>query len=268
MRAATFVILLALAVPVLSACGPGGSSDDGKVEHEAEPPPQSRFGAPVGSFAGERPKALILLIHGGGWEGENPQAFEQEAALAPIFQKRGFATLTFDYRAGEQGLADAERFYRQARRKVGPDVPVCAYGASAGGHVALMLAARNPDLACAVSLAGPTDLPALDDEPGGQDSYDLAVQAFGRDALKRLSPVEHAKAIKARLMLVAAQNDPLVPVAQARAMAKAKPGTQVIVLPAGDEGGPFIHSKVDSRAATQALVRELGFLAAARTHGG
>src|SRR4051812_1973223 len=97
-RAAAF-LLVVLAAGLLSACGSGATSDDGKVEHEPEPPPQSTFGGPTASFAGAKPKAVILLIHGGGWEGENPEAFQQEAALAPIFQKRGFATLTFDYRA-------------------------------------------------------------------------------------------------------------------------------------------------------------------------
>ena len=48
-------------------------------------------------------------------------------------------------------------------------------GVSAGGHIALMLAVRNPDVACVMSLAGPTDLPALRTESNGLAAYQLAV---------------------------------------------------------------------------------------------
>ena len=49
-------------------------------------------------------------------------------------------------RAREEGYRDVEKAYRSARKE-NPGVPVCAVGESSGGHLALMLAARE-DLAC------------------------------------------------------------------------------------------------------------------------
>ncbi len=108
-----------------------------------------------------RPRAVVLSIHGGGWKGLDSASYRFQLQIAPLFQRLGYETLTFQYRGGAQGIEDAEAFYRYARRRVGPRFPICAVGESAGGHIALMLAAMNPDLACALDLAGPTDLVSL-----------------------------------------------------------------------------------------------------------
>jgi acetyl esterase/lipase len=230
--------LLGAALLVLFA-GCGGSSSSTSSNHPLGPQPRAVWGGPSG---GAKPKALIILVHGGGWKGIDPTAFNTTLDIAKLIQRLGFETLTVDYRGGAEGIADVDSFYRQARRRVGPHLPICAYGASAGGHISLMLAVQNPDLNCVIDLAGPSDLPALAHDHGGRSAYQIALQAFGRSPLAALSPALHAGSIKAKLLLVYAANDPLVPVAQGREMARADPRAQLIVLPPGSAG--FVHTGV------------------------
>lgn len=207
-----------------------------------------------------------MLIHGGGWIGGRRAAFRAEVATAPIFQRLGYLTVTVDYRGGGAGLTDIEHYYDLIRHRYGSRLPVCAIGMSAGGNLALLLAAHRRDLRCTISLAGPTDLPALRHEPGGGIAYQLAVRAFGTANLNRYSPIRYVHSIRARVMLLYARTDPIVPVAQGIAMAKALPGATLITLPPG--GTTFVHSRVNAAAAHRAEVAEVLFLARATSGGG
>src|SRR5919199_5473001 len=96
---------VALAVALLVAgCG---SEQRGAGRAVKEPPPHARWGMPAG---GGRPKAVVMLIHPGGWKGEDPRAFGAMLELAPAYQRLGYATLTIDYRRGATGIDDADRF--------------------------------------------------------------------------------------------------------------------------------------------------------------
>jgi pimeloyl-ACP methyl ester carboxylesterase len=229
--------------------------------------PTARWSLPSGPYQGRSPRAVVMLIHGGGWRGLNREALAGESSAAAALTDQGFATMSVDYRGGKLGIRDLDGFYRNARNRM-RRTPVCAVGASAGGHLALMLAVRHPSLSCAVSLAGPTDLPALARQPGGQTAYQLAVAAFGRRGLGRFSPALHTGAIRAPLLLIYATNDPYVPLAQGRQMAAAAPGARLIVLRPGAAG--FVHSTVNRSellAATRAESRFLAEAAASHGHG-
>lgn len=244
------------------AFGGGALAGCGSSSHQASlaNPPSlpglpSVWGRPAG---GGRPRALLLMIHGGGWKGLDTASFQSQVVIAEAYQRLGYETLTFNYRGGAQSVEDAERFYRLARQTVGPKLPICALGPSAGGHIALMLALKNPDLACVIDFAGPTDLVSLASQPGGKVAYQLAVNAFGTSHLAAYSPALHAGSIKARVMLVFAQNDPIVPLGQGTEMKRALPGSQLIVLPAGTVG--FVHSAVAAGPYDESLAAEQGFL--------
>jgi acetyl esterase/lipase len=221
----------------------------------AAPASRSSWGKPLGRT---RARALLLLIHGGGWKGDDTPSYESMVAIAPMYERLGYETLTIDYRGGPLSVEDAESFYRLARERVGPRFPICALGPSAGGNIALLLAVRNPDLACVIDLAGPTDLVSLANQPGGTNGYALAVHAFGRAGLAANSPALHASAIRAKVLLVYAENDPIVPLAQGREMAKALPGSRLIVLPPGPIS--FVHSI--GRAGTDSGVSDAAYNAA------
>jgi acetyl esterase/lipase len=239
------VVVALLATLAVSACGGGSSRNVPPPKRAHGRRAKAVWGAPSG---GRRPRALLILIHGGGWEGPNAAALRDEVAVAGLYRKAGYETVAVDYRAGAAGVSDVERIYRQARRRAGPHLPICAAGISAGGHIALMLAVRYPDLRCVIDVAGPTDLPALNREPHGHTVLELADHAFGAGGLAAFSPALHASSIRARLMLVYASDDPVVPVAQGRAMARADRSATLIVLPPGNS--TFVHTGVGAPAAT------------------
>jgi acetyl esterase/lipase len=272
----SYLVATAAAALVLAGCGgsSGGSASSTTSTAGLTPAPSGTtdLGNGVKAVWGQPandqpPKAIVMLIHGGSWKGIDPAAFNATLAIATIFQNLGFETATVEYRQGAQGVSDVQRLYRHVRQRVGAHTPVCAVGTSAGGHLALMLAVRDPDLACVIDLAGPTNLPALRTDPGGATGYQIALGAFGSGPLTELSPALHARSIKAKLMLVYAANDPLVPVAQGHEMARADPRAKLIVLPPGN--APFVHTGVgapvqktgvDAGANSRAQADEVSFL--------
>lgn len=224
------------------------------------PPRKPVIGLPTGQFASRPPRGAVLLIAGGGWIGVTPAAFRREVATALIFRRLGYLTVTVDYRAGKAGLTDTERAYDMVRGRYGT-LPICAVGTSAGGTLALLLAAHRPRLSCVISLAGPTDLRRLREDPHSHIAYELAVRAFGRQNLNRYSPIHYTTSIHARLLLLYASNDPLVSTSQGTEMHKADPRARLIILPPGHT--PFVHSRVSTAAAQRAEAVEVAFLASA-----
>jgi acetyl esterase/lipase len=205
--------------------------------------PKAVWGAPTD---GQKSRGVLMMIHGGSWAGISASQFKTMQATATVFQGLGFETFTVDYRSGAQGVTDVDNLYRDARREVGPKVPICAAGISAGAQIALMVAIRNPGLACVLDLAGPTDLPAFKMEPGGATLYRVILDRFGTGPLEQYSPALHGSSIKAKVLMIYAEDDPLVPVAQGRAMARADPAAKLIVLPPGS--APFVHTGVGAPA--------------------
>jgi acetyl esterase/lipase len=275
LAAAGTILTAALALGMAGCGGSGGGSASrsaASASGPAVPSGTTDVGDGVRAVWGrppndQPPKAVVMLIHGGSWKGIDPAAFKATLAIATIFQNLGFETVTVEYRRGAQGISDVQRLYRHVRQRVGTHSAICAVGTSAGGHIALMLAVRNPDLACVIDLAGPTNLPALRTDPGGSTAYHIALNAFGNGPLTELSPALHTSSIKAKLMLIYAANDPLVPVAQGREMARADPGAKLIVLPPGT--APFVHTGVgapvqrtgvDAGANARAQADEVRFL--------
>jgi acetyl esterase/lipase len=278
-NALRLLLTAGLAAVAIAGCGGSSSHSQSSSTHTSTVPPPGPLkttainlpGGVKGVWGnptnGAMPKALLILIHGGSWTGLDPVAFQSTIATAAVFQGIGYETLTVDYRAGAQGIDDVDQIYRIARQRVGSKFPICAIGVSAGGHIALMLAVRNPDLACVIDLAGPTDLPGFRQEPNGAQGYRIAVGAFGRDQLAPLSPALHAGSIKAKLLMLYARTDHLVPVQQGYAMARADPHARLIVLPPGT--APFVHTGigapvqatgVDAAAYQRAQQTEVGFL--------
>jgi acetyl esterase/lipase len=214
--------------------------------------PPAELGAPTPARYRDAPRALVLLVRGGGWKGPIPSLVEAQEGAARGLRRQGFAVVNLDYRAGAAGLRDVLFRFDEARRRY-PEAPVCLYGQSAGAHLALLVAARRPETACVVSQAGPTDLPALARQGGGAETSRLAVAAFGRARLAAFSPVRVARRIRARVLQISALNDPLVPPAQARELHARLARGELVELPAGD--APFIHSRVDGDALERALRR-------------
>lgn len=120
-------------------------------------------------YVPERPWALVVYAHGGGWEAgdtDRPPGFRSLLAA-------GLAVAAVTYRysdtASIDGMVDDIRAAAGAAREAmtqltGEALPWLLWGISAGAHLVLLLAARtvegeNPAAVC--SWCGPTDLPSL-----------------------------------------------------------------------------------------------------------
>jgi acetyl esterase/lipase len=257
-----FLITVAtgFAILLLGGCGTSPHAPKRNAVHF----PHRHFPAPL-DVTWTRPQAppegVVLLLPGGAWK-PDPHDYARQIAVGRSISAGGFATVAVLYGREPSGFAQIQGVYWQARRRY-PNLPVCVEGDSAGGHLALMLAAREHAIRCVIDLAGPTDLTTLQAQ-GASAAY-LAVQAFGAHGLRRWSPVRVAQAIRAKVLMVYARNDPVVPYAQATEMKKALPGAKLISLPAGTAG--FIHSAVDGTALQRAIQAEQALLRSAVTGG-
>ncbi|GEN46609.1 alpha/beta hydrolase family protein [Alkalibacillus haloalkaliphilus] len=140
---------------------------------------QSQFGV-LRLPESEKPTAIIVLIHGGFWQAK--YNLEENNPIAEDLTRRGYVTWNIEYRRlGEKGggwtgtfndVIDAVNHLTNIKETYHLDLSnVTIIGHSAGGHLALWLAARTVhksldytfnELAVpiqkAISLAGVTDL--------------------------------------------------------------------------------------------------------------
>lgn len=184
---------------------------------------------------GKGPFPVAIVIHGGCWSAQYDLAYlgNMSAALA----KEGIVTWSIEYRrVGDSGggwpgtfqdVAKAADYVRELAKQYPLDLKrVVAVGHSAGGHLALWLAARHklpksselysPDpiaLSGVVSLAGIPDLAAAGTDTG---CGDMPYQLMGGrpdqvpDRYKQGSPVELLP-LAVRQILIHGQQDKLVP---------------------------------------------------------
>jgi hypothetical protein len=106
------------------------------------------------------PRGIVLLFHGGGWRDVGPtpvRALAEYRAgdFVRQWRARGFITVLSTYSYGEASWNDVVAVYDQVHARY-PDLPIGAYGQSAGGQLALLLGAAR-DLAFVISDGGPTD---------------------------------------------------------------------------------------------------------------
>jgi acetyl esterase/lipase len=200
---------------------------------------------------GSGPFPVVAVIHGGCWLAEYDLGYM--SALADRLTRAGVATWSIEYRrvgnsgGGWPGTFTDVAAAADALRDLAADVPLdldraVVLGHSAGGHLALWLAAR-PELdptdelrgddpmrfRGVVSLAGIADLAAYSSRTGcgsavpdvlGGDPVDHP------DRLARTSPIA-MPASGIREMLVYGGRDPIVPPSQAERYATARPGDDV-----------------------------------------
>jgi hypothetical protein len=226
-------------------------------------PARYEIGQPTGAFAGQAAKGTILILHGGGWhETDNLASVRGEADR---WRARGWRTVNASYRACGQSFNDALWFYDQIRSLWG-SVPTCILGQSAGGHLALTIAAWRPSVACVVDEAGPSDPASLPSQStaGGAGNenakalYNQMVAAFGLENLVWFTPVQ--RKISARVLVGFSASDWVVPWAQATElrdhMLADDPNAYVdaVRLDAGDV--PFVHTGVTQSALDEFHARE------------
>ena len=153
-------------------------------------------------------------------------------------------------------------------------MPYCALGGSAGGQLALLLAASRPSVDCAVDEAGPTDGTTLkfqSTSAGGTDGprwvYNLLTAAVGPEFVHWWSPALFP--IKARVLFAVAAKDPYIPYAQGTElrtkMLNADPNAYVDLLQLADGSNNWVHAGISSAFSSlpNALLAMLALIAAA-----
>jgi dienelactone hydrolase len=218
-----------------------------------------------------QPKGFVLVIHGGAWVFTGPQALALQAANVRWFTRLGWAVYNADYREGWLSVVDVVAAYDHLR-SLYPGAPVCAYGESAGGQLAMLLAASRPTLRCVISAGGVT---ALGEVP---DPLRMLEQHVFHGRLWEFSPLRLASHIRGTLLCAGSSYDRIVPEKrQLEAIQKARPQTLVMLLAgAPTPGGPsfsdppnFVHASITPaarRSFREAVVAVLAGAAARPAH--
>ncbi|MFC1419294.1 alpha/beta hydrolase fold domain-containing protein [Streptacidiphilus cavernicola] len=185
------------------------------------------------------PVPLLVWIHGGGWRFGSPRVGESWLGVAdPVGAALGcgFAVATVQYRfsgearwpAQRDDVAAAVRWLRQHAAELGVDpARIAAWGESAGGHLAAMLALTSTGTDSAVCAAvawyPPTDLPALQrqahpdsvidhDHPGSSASRLIgAALPDAPEQAALASPLHHVSAAASPVLLMHGTRDLTIP---------------------------------------------------------
>jgi dipeptidyl aminopeptidase/acylaminoacyl peptidase len=186
--------------------------------------PNNEWGGPA------HPTGYALVIHGGGWLQTGKQLVVAARGQAAFFQSHGWKTYNVDYRPGSLAEQDVVSAYDLVRQKAGR-LPVIAWGGSAGGHLALMLAAARPSLNGVIAEGAPTNLVSLPHQTANGSKTGpftifarFVVPSFGTSLshLRQHSPAAQQQRIHARVLLGSSTLDYLVSQAQMNEMAHAR----------------------------------------------
>lgn len=228
---------------------------------------------------GERVPAVVV-VHGGAWMTGNRKDM---ASLAQNFAKEGFLAASVSYRLAPRfkwpamldDVQTAVRYLRSNAEMLQIDPNrIGAAGASAGGHLSLLLGFREtrdpgpkefPGVSSRVSVVfnifGPTDMRR--DFPTSLDGmFELVLgqrKAEASETIRLASPVEWITKDDAPVFTVHGEKDPLVPVAQARWLKEVldKNGitNEMVIVPG------MVHSiNLQDQAQMKAIVDGTAFL--------
>lgn len=231
------------------------------------PPPLSPAASIVESAAGAI-KGTIVIIHGGGWGGPAPTT-QKALSLRPgeTFRAHGWRTVTVDYHAGSDGLADIIDTTK-AELALPTGGLLCLYGESAGAQFALDAAAKVAGVDCVIGFAPPADFETYISEV--QTSHDpdrtfIANQIGGvwgqtPDARASNDPIKLTRQIHSDVLLLRETDDPLIPIAQIDNFVAARPTTERIELESTvgfDLSGFYLHGTL-SPAGLEQYRAEIG----------
>ncbi|WP_292713199.1 alpha/beta hydrolase [Microbacterium sp. 67-17] len=215
---------------------------------------------------------LAILLHGGFWRAAYDRTYLRGMAAALAAQNGIMVALPEYRRVGEPGggipgtLADVAEILQRVPGLLGAaESDVVVAGHSAGGHLALVVAADIPrPPRRVVSLAGVLDLAAAHDARLSNgavaallgESEPSEAQVAAIDPLRRAVP-------PCEIVLLHGDRDDEVPVAYSRAYRRKAPDAELIVLPGADHYDVIdprseVFSRVASAIATSPLNPEVG----------
>jgi acetyl esterase/lipase len=217
-RSWTSVLLVAL-VSSLCLAGAAGAQTP-RTESYGRLPAQ-HLGLCLPPAGDQRRKPAVLLIHGGGWSGGQASAFNSRCI---DLAKHGFVAATMEYRLANADdpatrwpaqIDDVRSAFawlhaRADALNVDPG-HICAYGESAGGHLALWLGLSDPRLSCIVDAFGPTDLPKLAGPAYNNGFATLFGPDVNAETLRKASPLYGRIGSLPPTAMIQGEADDLVP---------------------------------------------------------
>jgi acetyl esterase/lipase len=234
---------------------------------------------------GKSLRPAVIVIHGGAWRGGDKKDMR---ILAEPLAQRGYVVAAINYRLAPKWsypaqLDDCQRAVRWLRKnakefRVDPK-RFGAAGASAGGHLALLLGTlevrddSDADLKgisskvqCVLSICGPTDLTDKRYAQAARDSDlgKILIEFIGKpydeepNLWKEASPIYHVSPDDAPTFIIHGDQDSIVPFEQSVRFAEAlrKVGVEVqLVAIKGMDHGPTTPEQRDElmKAVGQAL---------------
>lgn len=263
---ALFAVAATSLASLLSGLFGGGQPQQAPVP-EAPVPAPALVASPATGI-----KGTVILIHGGGWQG--PGATAQQGLMdlpGQMLVQRGWRVLSLDYHFGKKGLQDV---LDAANAEIAAPTGglLCLYGESAGGHLALLAAAKLPAIDCVIAAGAPTDLFAYRAEAATSDDQwremisNQIRTVFGttEQELAPWEPVRVAQAISADVLLLRQNDDRLVLQDQLDGFLDALPTAQSVNLESSVHIEPstwWLHGTLSDRGRREFHATLSGFAA-------
>ncbi len=236
----------------------------GPILGPSKPPPAPPLlpAASIVESAAGSIKGTMVIIHGGGWGGPAPTTQKALSVMPGVtFRDHGWRTVTVDYHAGSDGLADVIDA-TQAELALPTGGLLCLYGESAGAQFALDVAAKVAGVDCVIGFGPPADFETYMSEV--QTSHDpnrtfIANQIGGvwgqtPDARASNDPIKLVGQIRSDVLLLRETDDPLIPIAQIDNFVAARPTTERIELESTvgfDLSGFYLHGTMSPAGLAQ-----------------
>jgi acetyl esterase/lipase len=228
------------------------------------------------AVADERPRPVIVRIHGGAWR----HGDKSKQRSVANFVKQGYIGVAINYRFSQQALFPAQiedckaaiRWLRAHANEYGIDsMRIAVMGSSAGGHLAAMLGTagdtkefdvgENREFSSAVCAVvdnfGPADLLAIA-QAAPNSRLSAVAQLLGGDIAERTelaadaSPISYVTPADPPFLIIHGDADPIVPVDQSEllhaALLKAGVSSELHIVKQGGHGGEAFQS-LELRAA-------------------
>jgi|GEM_PF-1335977 len=202
---------------------------ENETQEEVAPPPTDLvFASPDGVELraalylpeSEGPYPVIMWIHGGGWR-QGDRLVSGNHATQQIVEFGNWAVVSVEYRLSSEAIWPAQLddllaaldWIQENADLYNLDAgTIVAWGSSAGGHLASMLAV-TPDLniTAAIDWFGPTDLNVLADQAiGAEDDYSAVTSLLGCDLGENGSGCENQSVSASPALLVDNQTVPML----------------------------------------------------------
>ena len=219
----------------------------------------ARIGEPTYFAPDESPRPTLMWIHGGGWVAGDKAS--QTSQLIPYLQ-RGWRVFNVNYRQGPDTAPNAVddvmcayKYIEQRLRKAGqPTDQIVVSGASAGGHLALVVGLLNASGAhrcqadtpprAVVNWFGITDIEMVDEYLQGRNPKRNYARSWAGSAAKiaavseAFSPLYLISDKAPPIISVHGTNDTVVPYDQGEALhASLITPNELVTLPGGNHSG-------------------------------